>query len=66
MTALWLTVLALTATTLSVTADADDDKAIGTIGYRGNKRYVRAVITGTAATDAVVVVFGIRGHFSQQ
>lgn len=53
-------------TTLSVTADADDDKAIGTIGYRGNKRYVRAVITGTALTDAVVVVFGIRGHFSQQ
>ena len=45
---------------LTVTSDADDDKAIGTIGYRGNKRYVRAVITGTALTDAVVVVFGIK------
>jgi hypothetical protein len=45
---------------LAVTEDADDDKAIGTIGYRGNKRYVRAVITGTTGTDAVVVVFGIK------
>ena len=45
---------------LTVTSDAADDSAIGTIGYRGNKRYVRAVITGTTNTDAVVVVFGIK------
>ena len=45
---------------LTVTSDDDDDKAIGTIGYRGNKRYVRAVITGTTGTNAVVVVLGIK------
>ena len=39
---------------LTVTADTDDDKFIGTIGYRGSKRYVRMTAVGTAATDAVV------------
>lgn len=52
------------ATTLTVTSDDDDDKAIGTIGYRGNKRYVRAVVTGTTGTNAVYVAFGIRGKNS--
>ena len=39
---------------LTVTADADDNKAVGSIGYKGNKRYVRAVHTGTTGTDAVI------------
>lgn len=39
---------------LSVTSDDDDNKIIGAIGYRGNKRYVRMVVTGTSGTDAVV------------
>lgn len=52
----------LIGASLTVTADADDDKAIGTIGYRGNKRYVRAVTTGTAGTDAIIVIFGILGR----
>lgn len=34
---------------------------IGSIGYVGNKRYVRAVITGTTGTDAVVFVKGNMG-----
>lgn len=41
---------------LTVTADADDNKFIGTIGYRGSKRYVRMTAVGTTATDAVVTV----------
>lgn len=41
-------------TALAVTADADDDKIIGSLGYIGGKRYVRAVITGTTGTNAVV------------
>ena len=45
---------------LTVTSDDDDDSVIGTIGYRGNKRYVRAVVTGTTGTNAVVVVMGIK------
>ena len=44
---------------LTVTADTDDDKVIGTIGYRGTKRYVRMTATGTTATSAVVSVVGI-------
>jgi hypothetical protein len=39
---------------LTVTADDDDSKAIGRLGYIGNKRYVRVVVTGTTGTDAVV------------
>lgn len=41
---------------LSVTSDDDDNKFVGTIGYRGNKRYVRIVATGTTNTNAVVSV----------
>lgn len=39
---------------LSVTADGDDGVPVGSIGYVGSKRYVRCVVTGTAATDAVI------------
>lgn len=52
------------AITLTVTADTDDDKAIGTIGYRGGKRYVRAVVTGTTLTDAAYVAWGVRSYNS--
>lgn len=41
---------------LTVTADDDDDKLVGSIGYRGGKRYVRIVATGTTGTDAAVTV----------
>ena len=45
-----------TEAALTVTADGDDDKFIGSIGYRGSKRYVRIVATGTTGTDAAVTV----------
>lgn len=41
---------------LTVTSDTDDNKLVGSIGYRGEKRYVRIVATGTAGTNAVVSV----------
>lgn len=44
---------------LSVTADADDDKLIGGIGYKGSKRYVRMNGVGTTGTNAVVKVFAV-------
>ena len=44
---------------LSVTADADDNKLIGGIGYKGSKRYVRMNGVGTTNTDATVKVFAI-------
>jgi hypothetical protein len=47
------------ATTITVTADTDDDLIKDTIGYRGNKRYVRAVVTGTTLTDAGVLILGV-------
>ena len=34
----------------------------GTIGYRGNKRYVRLVATGSASADASVVPVYIQGR----
>lgn len=39
---------------LAVTDDTFDNRAIGCIGYRGSKTYVRAVVTGTTGTNAVV------------
>ena len=42
---------------LTVTLDAADNVANGTIGYVGAKRYVRVVATGTASTDGTV--FGL-------
>jgi|AKVG01.1.fsa_nt_gi hypothetical protein len=51
---------------LTVTADGDDDKFIGSIGYRGGKRYVRVTATGTTGTDAAVTVHAIKGHGALQ
>ena len=45
-----------TETALTVTAEAAANTLVGSIGYRGNKRYVRVVATGTTGTDAVVTV----------
>lgn len=47
---------------LTVTSNTDDDKFIGTIGYRGEKRYVRIVATGTTGTDAAVTVQARKDH----
>jgi hypothetical protein len=41
---------------LTVTSDDADDTLVGSIGYRGGKRYVRIVATGTTGTDAAVTV----------
>lgn len=41
-------------TELTVTLDTADSIAIGSIGYRGTKQYVRAVVTGTTGTNAIV------------
>lgn len=41
-------------TDLTVTVDSTDSVAIGSIGYIGTKKYVRAVVTGSTGTDAVV------------
>jgi hypothetical protein len=47
------------AIALSVTADTDDNKVIGGIGYKGSKRYVRLNGVGTTGTDATVKVYAI-------
>ena len=47
------------AISLTVTADGDDNKVIGGIGYIGSKRYVRMNGVGTTGTDATVKVYGI-------
>lgn len=46
-------------TALTVTLDADDDKVIGGIGYKGSRRYVRLNGVGTTGTNAVVKVLAI-------
>lgn len=51
---------------LTVTADTDDNKLIGSIGYRGDKRYVRMTATGTTGTNAVVAVLAVKGHAGVQ
>jgi hypothetical protein len=48
--------------TTSTTVDTDDDKLTAVLGYIGGKRYVRASLTGTAASDAVVYVLGRRSR----
>ena len=45
---------------LTVISDDADDELIGSIGYRGDKRYVRIVATGTTATDAAVTAHAIK------
>jgi len=47
---------------LTVTSDDADDEFIGTIGYRGAKRYVRMTAVGTTGTNAVVASHAIKGH----
>lgn len=47
--------------TLSVTDDTDDVVPVGQIGYTGQKRYVRAVATGTSGTNAVLSGVAILG-----
>jgi hypothetical protein len=47
---------------VTVGADTDDNIIAGGIGYRGNKRYVRAVFTGTTNTNAVTHVLFLRGR----
>jgi hypothetical protein len=47
--------------TVAVTSDAADDVIGGAIRYTGNKRYVRAVLTGTTGTNAIVSVLFVRG-----
>lgn len=41
---------------LTVTSDTADGVAVGSIGYVGNRRYVRIVATGTTGTNAAVAV----------
>ena len=41
---------------ISVTPDADDDKLINGICYRGSKRYLRLNGVGTTGTNAVVKI----------
>lgn len=48
-------------TTVTVTDDADDNVSKPGIGYVAGKRYVRAVLTGTTGTDAVVQALGVLG-----
>lgn len=50
---------------LTVTADGDDDKLIGALGYVGNARYVRFNVTGTTGTNAGVDVYAVLQHASQ-
>jgi hypothetical protein len=45
---------------LTVTSNDDDDKLIGTIGYRGSKRYVRMTAVGTTGTNAAVTSHAIK------
>ena len=47
---------------LTVTADGDDDKLIGGIGYIGSKRYVRIEGTGTTGTNAGVDIYACLAH----
>ena len=48
--------------TTSTTVDTDDDKLTAVLGYIGDKRYVRASLTGTTLSDAVVYVLARRSR----
>jgi hypothetical protein len=39
---------------LDVTDDGTDSVAVGSLGYIGTKKYIRAVVTGTSGTDGIV------------
>jgi len=47
---------------LTVTSDSADNVINGSIGYVGNKRYVRVVATGTTGTNALVSGVWIKGR----
>lgn len=51
---------------LTVTADTDDDKLIGAIGYVGNKRYLRINATGTTGTNAGVDIYALLQHAARE
>jgi hypothetical protein len=51
-----------TEAALTVTDDDADNIVVGKIGYRGSKRYVRIVATGTTGTNATVCVSATKGH----
>lgn len=51
---------------LTVTDDTDDNVFVGSIGYRGSKRYVRMTAVGTTGTNAVVTAHAIKGHGTSQ
>jgi hypothetical protein len=51
-------------TTVTVTADAANNLLSGGVGYVGGLRYVRAVFTGTAGTNATVQAVFLRGKHS--
>lgn len=49
---------------LSVTADTDDAKILGAVGYVGQKRYLRVNAVGTATADADLSIMAVlrRAH----
>lgn len=49
---------------LTVTLDTYDNKPVGAIGYRGSKRYVRCVWTGTTGTDATINGLALVSHLN--
>jgi hypothetical protein len=51
----------LGGTTVTVINDTDDNILANGIGYLGNKRYVRAVITGTTLSAADVQILAVLG-----
>lgn len=51
---------------LTVTLDTDDNKLIGGIGYRGNKRYLRLNGVGTTLTDATCDVYAVLENASAE
>lgn len=44
---------------LTVTADGDDDKLVGAVGYVGDARYARLEATGTTGTNAGVDIYAL-------
>ena len=50
--------------TTQTTSDSADDTLTAVLGYIGGKRYVRASLTGTALSDAVVYVLARRSRSS--
>jgi hypothetical protein len=48
--------------TVVVTSDDADTVTAGVLGYLGNRRYVRAVFTGTTGTNAVVHIHAMLGR----